>query len=98
MDPIYRKLIFFAVLFFLSLSLGYGESEEGVVKVPKSPLQITITLRSDFTIAQPLDPDPQYAKPEELKQGKGKKKKRKSKKLKKKRKTLVQRMMSLMFL
>ena len=68
MDPICRKLIFFAVPVFLSLSLGYGESEEEVVKVPKSPPQITITLRSDFTITQPLDPDPQYEKTEELKQ------------------------------
>ena len=76
MDPICRKLIFFAVPVFLSLSLGYGESEEEVVKVPKSPPQITITLRSDFTITQPLDPDPQYEKTEELKQqGIGKKKK-----------------------
>ena len=75
MDPICRKLIFFAVPVFLSLSLGYGESEEEVVKVPKSPPQITITLRSDFTITQPLEPDPQYEKTEEQKQGKGKKKK-----------------------
>ena len=72
MDPIYRKLIFFAVPVFLSLSLGHGESEEEVAKVPQSPPQITITLRSDFTITQPLDPDPQYEKTEELKQqGKG---------------------------
>tara|TARA_B100000686_G_scaffold285944_1_gene310394 strand:- start:351 stop:1154 length:804 start_codon:yes stop_codon:yes gene_type:complete len=75
MDPICRKLIFFVVPVFLSLPLGYGESEEEVVKVPKSPPQITITLRSDFTITQPLNPDPQYGKTEELKQGKGKKKK-----------------------
>ena len=51
------------------------ESEEEIVKVPGSPPQITITLRSDFTIEQPLDPDPQYRKTEELKQEKGKKKK-----------------------
>ena len=70
MDPICRKLIFFAVPVFLCLSLGYGESEEEVVKVPASPPQITITLRSDFTIAQPLNPDPQYEKTEELKQEK----------------------------
>ena len=75
MNPICRKLIFFAVPVFLSLSLGYGESEDKVVKVSKSPPQITITLRSDFTIIQPLDPDPQYEKTEELKQGKGKEKK-----------------------
>ena len=75
MDPICRKLIFFAVPVFLFLSMGYGESEEEVVKVPDSQPQITITLRSDFTITQPLDPDPQYEKTEELKQGKGKKKK-----------------------
>ena len=75
MNPIYRKLIFFVVPVFLPLSLGYGESEEEIVKVPKSPPQITITLRSDFTITQSLDPDPQYEKTEELKQGKGKKKK-----------------------
>ena len=70
MSPIYRKLIFFVVPVFLPLFLGYGESEEEVVKVPKSPPQITITLRSDFTITQPLDPDPQYEKTEELKQEK----------------------------
>ena len=75
MSPIYRKLIFFVVPVFLSLPLRYGESEEEVVKVPKSSPQITITLRSDFTITQPLDPDPQYEKTEELKQGIGKKKK-----------------------
>ena len=86
MDPICRKLIFFAVPVFLSLSRGYGETEEGVVRVPNSPPQITITLRSDFTIVQPLDPDPQYEKTEELKLVKGKKKKvrfRASKKFKK---------------
>ena len=75
MSPIYRKLIFFVVPVFLPLSLGYGESEEEVVKVPKSPPQITITLRSDFTITQSLDPNPQYEKTEELKPGEGKKKK-----------------------
>tara|TARA_B100000686_G_scaffold234448_1_gene242195 strand:+ start:228 stop:1031 length:804 start_codon:yes stop_codon:yes gene_type:complete len=75
MESICRKLIFFAVPVFLSLSLGYGEGEEGDVKVPNSPTQITITLRSDFTIAQPLDPDPQYEKTEEPQQEKGKKKK-----------------------
>ena len=75
MDSICRKLIFFAVPVFLLLSLGYGESEEEAVKVPKSPPQITITLRSDFTITQPLAPDPQYEKTEEQKQGKGKKEK-----------------------
>ena len=74
MDPICRKLIFFAVPVFLSLSLGYAESEEEVVKVPQSPPQITITLRSDFTITQPLDPDPQFEKTARLKQGKDKKK------------------------
>ena len=75
MDPIYRKLIFFAVPAFLSFFLGYGESQEEVVKVPKSPPQIAIILRSEFNIIQPLDPDPQYEKAEELKQGKVKKKK-----------------------
>ena len=74
MDPIYRKLIFFAAVVFLSLSLGCEESEEEVLKTPNSTPQITITLRSDLTIVQPLDPDPQYDKFAELKQEKGKKK------------------------
>ncbi len=75
MDSFYRKLIFYGAALFLSLSLGCGASEEEeVVVIPDSPPQITITLRSDITIEQPLDPDPQFDKSAEIKQDQGKKK------------------------
>ncbi len=64
MASYYRKLIFATELIFLSLALGCGSSEEEevVVVIPDSPPQITITLRSDITLEQPLEPDPQYDK------------------------------------
>jgi hypothetical protein len=63
-----RKLILATNLIFLSLALGCGEKEEEAVAVviPESilhaPPQITIILRSDITLEQPLDPDPQFDK------------------------------------
>ncbi len=64
MASFYRKLIFATEFIFLSLALGCGasEEEEVVVVVPDAPPQITITLRSDITLEQPLEPDPQYDK------------------------------------
>ena len=68
MDSFNRKLILATNLIFFSLALGCGEKgEEAVVFViPDSilhaPPQITITLRSDITLEQPLDPDPQFEK------------------------------------
>jgi hypothetical protein len=68
MDSFNRKLILATNLIFLSLALGCGEKEEeaGVVVIPDSilhaPPQITIILRSDITLEQPLDPDPQFDK------------------------------------
>ncbi|MZH13527.1 MAG: hypothetical protein F3742_01960 [Nitrospinae bacterium] len=75
MDSFYRKPLFFAAVLFLSLSVGCEESEDEVVQIPDSPPQITITLRSDLTIVQPLDPDPQYEKSAALKPEQEKKKK-----------------------
>jgi hypothetical protein len=67
MDSFNRKLILATNLIFLSLALGCGEKEEEAVVVPDSilhaPPQITIILRSDITLEQPLDPDPQFYKP-----------------------------------
>ena len=63
MDSFYRKLILATEVLFLSLALGCGASEEEeVVVIPDSPPQITITLRSDITLEQPLEPDPQFDK------------------------------------
>jgi hypothetical protein len=64
MPSFYRKLIFATEVLFLSLALGCGasEEEEEVVVIPDSPPQITITLRSDITLEQPLEPDPQFDK------------------------------------
>ena len=63
MHSFYQKLpSALAVLcFFLNLDCGTGEAEEeeDLVKIPDSPPQINITLRSDFIIEQPLEPDPQ---------------------------------------
>jgi hypothetical protein len=74
MDSFYRKLILAAELIFLSLVLGCGgdKKEEVVVAVPDSPPQITITLRSDIILEQPLDPDPQFEKSEAIEKGKKK--------------------------
>lgn len=61
MDFIHRKSAFYLTTLFLSLFLGCGASEEEeVVVIPDTPPQITITLRSDILIEQPLDPDPQF--------------------------------------
>ncbi|MFT4579656.1 MAG: hypothetical protein ACI8PD_002273 [Nitrospinales bacterium] len=67
----HRKLIFATELIFLSLALGCGgsEEEEVVVAIPDSPPQITITLRSDITLEQPLEPDPQFDKSAAIKKG-----------------------------
>jgi len=68
MDTFNRKLILATHLIFLSLALGCGEKEEEavVVVIPDSilhaPPQITIILRSDIALEQPLDPDPQFDK------------------------------------
>jgi hypothetical protein len=64
MAAFYRKLIIATELIFLSLALGCGadEEEEKVVVIPDAPPQITITLRSDITLEQPLEPDPQFDK------------------------------------
>jgi hypothetical protein len=64
MVSFYRKLILVIELIFLSLVLGCGGSVEAevVVVIPDSPPQITITLRSDITLEQPLEPDPQFGK------------------------------------
>ena len=63
MDSFYRKLFFAVVGLFLSLNLGCGESEEEeVVVIPDIPPQITITLRSDIILEQPLEPAPQIDK------------------------------------
>ena len=63
MDSFFQKLSFAPMFLCLSINFGYGiseaEQEEKVVKIPDSPPQITITLRSDFIIEQPLEPDPQ---------------------------------------
>jgi hypothetical protein len=73
MSPFYRKLILATELTFLSLALGCGGSEEEeVVVIPDSPPQITITLRSDITLEQPLEPDPQFDKSAAIKKGKKK--------------------------
>jgi hypothetical protein len=74
MDSFYRKLILATELIFLSLTLGCGGSEEAevVVVIPDSPPQITITLRSDITLEQPLEPDPQFDESAALKKGKKK--------------------------
>jgi hypothetical protein len=71
MASYYRKLILAAELIFLFLASGCGGSgeEEVVVAIPDSPPQITITLRSDITLEQPLDPDPQFDKSETIKKG-----------------------------
>jgi hypothetical protein len=67
----YRKRILVTELIFLSLALGCGGSKERevVVVVPDSPPQITITLRSDITLEQPLEPDPQFDKSAAAKKG-----------------------------
>ena len=77
MATFYQKLILGTELIFMSLALGCGGSEEAevVVVIPDSPSQITITLRSDITLEQPLEPDPQFdksaaVKKEEKKRGK----------------------------
>jgi len=66
MHSFYQKLPFaLAVLcFFLNLDCGTGEAEEeeDLVKIPDSPPQINITLRSDFIVEQPLEPDLQVNK------------------------------------
>jgi len=74
MASFYRKLILAIELIFLSLTLGCGASEEEgvVVVIPDSPPQITITLRSDITLEQPLEPDPQFDKSAAIKKGKKK--------------------------
>ncbi len=74
MASFYRKLILATEILFLSLALGCGasEEEEVVVVIPDAPPQITITLRSDIALEQPLDPDPQFDKSATIKQGEDK--------------------------
>jgi len=75
MASIHQKLTYFLAALFLSFSLGCGGSEEEeVVVIPDTPPQITITLRSDILIQQPLDPDPQLDKSAEIKKDNEKKK------------------------
>tara|TARA_Y100001960_G_scaffold165102_1_gene173365 strand:+ start:3155 stop:3967 length:813 start_codon:yes stop_codon:yes gene_type:complete len=66
MYSFYLKLPLALVFLCLSLYFGCGiseaEQEEELVKIPDSPPQITITLRSDFIVEQPLEPDPQINK------------------------------------
>ena len=74
----YQKLSFVLVFLCLFINFSYGvskaEQEEKVVKIPDSPPQITITLRSDFIFEQPLEPDPQKNISDENVQFTGKKK------------------------
>ncbi|MEK9627712.1 MAG: hypothetical protein VW455_01675 [Nitrospinota bacterium] len=61
MNSIHRKLPFCLALLCLSFTQGCGGGEEETeLIIPDSPPQITITLRSDLVIEQPLDPDPQF--------------------------------------
>jgi hypothetical protein len=68
MDSFNRKLILATNLIFFSLAIGCGEKEEeaDVFVIPDSilnaPPQITIVLRSDITLEQPLDPEAQFDK------------------------------------
>ena len=61
MDSFYPKLPFTIAVLYLSINFGCGisEAQEEEIKIPDSPPQITITLRSDFIFEQPLEPDPQ---------------------------------------
>ncbi len=61
MDSFYRKLPFTLAALCLSVKFGCGisEAQQEEIKIPDSPPQITITLRSDFIFEQPLEPDPQ---------------------------------------
>ena len=78
MYSFYLKLPLALVFLCLSLYFGCGiseaEQEEELVKIPDSPPQITITLRSDFIVEQPLEPDPQINKSAEKVQFFGKNK------------------------
>jgi len=64
MDSFYRKLPFVLAVVYLSLNFGSGisEAQQEEIKIPESPPQITITLRSDFIFEQPLEPDLQINK------------------------------------
>ena len=67
MDSLYRKLPFTLVVLFSSLNFccGISEAQQEEIKIPDSPPQITITLRSDFIFEQPLEPDPQINRSDE---------------------------------
>ena len=58
MDSFNRKLTIVTGAIFLTLGCGGGEEEALVI--PDNPPQITITLRSDIILEQPLEPDPQF--------------------------------------
>jgi len=76
MRSFYQKLPFALAVLCFSLNLDCGiseaEEEEDLVKIPDSPPQITITLRSDFIVEQPLEPDLQINKSAEKVQFLGK--------------------------
>ena len=78
MHSFYQKLPFALAILCFSLNFDCGineaEEEEELVKIPDSPPQITITLRSDFIVEQPLEPDPQINKSAEKVQFFGKNK------------------------
>jgi len=63
MQLLYQKWFHTSVVLCLFLNFSFGlseaQEEEKMVKIPDSPPQITITLRSDFTFDQNLEPDPQ---------------------------------------
>ena len=67
MDSFYPKLPFALAVLYLSINFGCGisEAQEEEIKIPDSPPQITITLRSDFIFEQPLEPDPQINRSDE---------------------------------
>jgi len=62
MQFLYQKWFYTSLIqcLFLNFSFGVSEAEdEKTGKIPDSPPQITIILRSDFIFEQNLEPDPQ---------------------------------------
>ena len=55
-----RSIVIVILCLFLNFSFGMSEAqqEEKTVKIPDSPPQITITLRSNFIFEQIIEPDP----------------------------------------